>query len=294
MARKRQFGEIAFELVNGGSMVLLMIACLYPVLYVAFASVSLPDKIVAHRGFLLYPLGFTLDSYRLVFENPNIAIGYINTLILLVVGTSVNLFLTTLGAYGLSRKKFKPRNVIMLGIVFTMMFKGGLIPLYLLVRDLNLLDSRGALILPTAVSAWNLIIMRTYFLGIPESLEESAYVDGANDWTILFRVMIPLATPVIAVMVLFYGVNHWNGWFHALIFLRDRSLYPLQIILREILIANDTTSMTTNVQNSVDAAQIGETIKYATIMVATLPILFIYPLLQRYFIKGVMIGAIKG
>ncbi len=294
MALKRSTGERIFYFFDASFLIFLMILCLYPFLYVAFASVSNPKDIVQHRGILLCPLGFTLASYKMVFENPMILVGYRNTLIILVAGTSLNLLLTTLGAYGLSRKKLLLRNMIMFAVVFTMMFRGGLIPLYLQVRSLGLLDTRWALILPSAISAWNLIIMRTYFLTIPDSLEESARIDGANDWTILFRIIFPLAMPVVAVMLLFYGVYHWNSWFHAMIFLRERTLYPLQIILREILIANDTSGMTTSLVDVRDEEQIGETIKYSTIIVATLPILFIYPALQKYFMKGILIGAIKG
>ncbi len=291
---RRTAGETAFQALDILAMILLMAACLYPFLYVMFASVSLPERIVVHRGILLAPLGFSLDSYESVFKNPNILTGYENTLIILVAGTTLNVLLTALGAYGLSRKQFALRGVVMFAIVFTMMFNGGLIPLYLQVSRLKLLDTRWALILPSAISAWNLVIMRTYFLGLPDSLEESARIDGANDWRILFRIILPLSMPVVAVMILFYGVSHWNSWFHAMIFLRERSLYPLQIILREILIANDTLRMTTNAASSIDMEQIGETIKYATIVVATLPILLIYPALQKYFMKGVLIGAIKG
>jgi putative aldouronate transport system permease protein len=294
MALKRSTGERIFYLFDACFLIIFMILCLYPFLYVAFASVSNPIDIVKHRGILLRPLGFTLASYKMVFENPMILVGYQNTLIILAAGTTLNLLLTAFGAYGLSRKKVVLRNIIMFGIVFTMMFRGGLIPLYLQVRNLGLLDTRWALVLPSAISAWNLIIMRTYFLTIPDSLEESARIDGANDWTILFRIILPLAMPVVAVMLLFYGVYHWNAWFHAMIFLRERTLYPLQIILREILIANDTSMMTTSLIDVRDEEQIGETIKYSTIMVATLPILFIYPALQKYFMKGILIGAIKG
>lgn len=184
------------------------------------------------------------------------------------------------------------KNAIMFMIVFTMFFEGGLIPLYILVGKLGMMDTRWAVIIPSAVSAFNLIIMRTVFQGVPVSLEESAKIDGASDWTVLFRVIIPLSLPVVAVMVLFYGVSHWNSWFPAMIYLQNRGLLPLQLILREILIANDTTSMTTGVASG-DQMQIGETIKYATIIIATVPILFLYPFLQKYFVKGVMIGAVK-
>lgn len=291
---RRTAGETAFQALDIVLMVLMMAVCLYPFLYVAFASVSLPERIVAHRGILLAPLGFSASAYEAVFRNPNILTGYQNTLIVLVAGTTLNVLLTAFGAYGLSRHQFGLRNIVMFAIVFTMMFSGGLIPLYLQVSSLKLVDTRWALILPSAISAWNLVIMRTYFQGLPDSLEESARIDGATDWRILFQIILPLAMPVVAVMILFYGVHHWNSWFHAMIFLRNRGLYPLQIILREILIANDTLSMTQSAAASVDMEQIGETIKYATIIVATLPILVIYPALQKYFMKGVLIGAIKG
>ncbi len=291
---KRTGGEIVFQAFDLLLLTAFAFACVYPFIYVLFASLSDPARIVAHRGILVAPLGFSLGPYRMVFENPHILSGYKNTLIVLVAGTSINLFLTSLGAYGLSRRRIALRDALMFLIVFTMMFRGGLIPLYLQVGSLGLVDTRWSLILPSAVSAWNLVIMRTYLLSLPESLEESARIDGAGDWTILFRVVLPLAMPVVAVMTLFYGVHHWNSWFHAMLFLRDRALYPLQLILREILIANDTRSMTTSLISSVDEEQVGETIKYATIVVATLPILCAYPLLQKYFVKGVMIGAIKG
>lgn len=193
----------------------------------------------------------------------------------------------------ISRKSLRFKKPIMLFIVFTMYFNGGLIPYYFTVKDLGLINSIWALIIPSSVSTFNLIIMRTSFEAIPDSLEESAKLDGANDFTILFRIIIPLAKPVIAVMVLYYGVSHWNAWFNAMLFLRDRALYPLQLILREILIKSDTASMTGGA-NAADVAQMSETLKYATIMVATVPILCLYPFLQKYFVKGVMVGAIKG
>jgi ABC-type sugar transport system, permease component len=288
----RSAGERAFDATNAALLVLLSVVTLYPFLYVLFASVSIPSDFVQHRGILLWPKGFTLDSYRMVFENPNIVSGYLNTIFYVVVGTSLNILMTSLGAYALSRQNVMWKNAAMMMIVLTMFFDGGLIPRYLLVKNIGLLDSYWALIIPSAMTTWNLIVMRTSFQAVPVALEESARIDGASDWTILFRIVIPLSLPVIAVMVLFYGVWHWNKWFDALIYLRNRELFPLQLILREILIQNDTGSMMTSVSGG-DRMPIGETIKYATIMVATLPILFLYPFLQKYFVKGVMIGAIK-
>jgi putative aldouronate transport system permease protein len=274
-------------------MILLSAFTIYPFLYVLFASLSDATYVVQQRGLFWYPKGFNIEAYKLVFDNPAIISGYLNTFFYVIVGTSLNILMTSLGAYALSRESVLLKNPIMFMIVFTMFFNGGLIPTYLLVNELGMLDSRWALIIPSAMSAYNLIIMRTAFQGIPVSLEESAKLDGANDFTVLFRIVLPLSMPVVAVMILFYGVGHWNGWFNALIYLRTRDLYPLQLILREILITNSTDSMMTGVSGG-ERAQIGETIKYATIIVATVPILLLYPFLQKYFVKGVMIGAIKG
>ncbi len=290
---KRSFGERLFDNSNVIFLVLLSVFTLYPFLYVLIASLSDPAWLVKARGLIFYPKGLTLEAYKMVFANPSTMLGYMNTLFYVILGTSLNILMTSLGAYALSRQNVMLKNPIMFGIVFTMFFNGGLIPTFLLVNDLGMLDTRWALIFPTAMSAYNLIIMRTAFMGVPVSLEESARLDGANDFTILFKVIIPLSMPVIAVMILFYGVGHWNSWFNAMIYLRTRDLFPLQLILREILIQNSTDSMMTGVGGG-DKMPVGETIKYATIIVATVPILCLYPFLQKYFVKGVMIGAIKG
>ncbi|GIP33662.1 carbohydrate ABC transporter permease [Paenibacillus sp. J2TS4] len=289
---KPTIAERIFDFFNSLFMIMLCLATLYPFLYVLIASLSDPAWAVQQRGLIWFPHGFNLEAYKLVFDNPMIKTGYMNTLFIVVVGTAINVFMTALGAYGLSRQNVMWKNPIMFFIVFTMFFSGGLIPTYLLVTNLGMLDTLWALIIPGAVSAFNLIIMRTSFQGIPISLEESAKLDGANDFTVLFRIVLPLSMPVVAVMILFYGVGHWNSWFSAMIYLRDRELFPLQLVLREILITNSTDSMMTNV-GAVDKMPIGETIKYATIIVATIPILLLYPFLQKYFVKGVMIGAIK-
>lgn len=292
MVHKKSLGEHAFDITNVAMLFILSAVTLYPILYVLFASISDPNLFVQHRGILLWPKGFSLDSYKMVFENPNILKSYLNTLFYVGVGTTLNIIMTALGAYGLSRRNVMWSSLIMILIVMTMFFDGGLIPKYLIVRGLGLTDTYLALIIPSAMTTWNLIVMRTAFQGVPVSLEEAARIDGANDWTILCRVVVPLSMPVIAVMILFYGVWHWNKWFDALIYLRDRDLFPLQLILREILVQNDTNSMMTSVGGS-DRMPVAETIKYATVMVATLPILFLYPFLQKYFVKGVMVGAIK-
>ena len=289
--------ESPAERLSGAGTVLflvaLMVVTLYPLLYVLFASLSNAGDLTQHRGALFAPLGLTFEAYRRVLQNPLILSGYRNTLFIVIVGTGLNVFLTALGAYALSRRNVLFRNPAMFLIVFTMFFSGGLIPTYLLVsQTLQLGNTLWALIIPGAVQALNLIIMRTAFLSVPSALEDAARIDGANDWTILFRIYLPLSWPVVAVMILFYGVAHWNAFFSALVYIRDPDLYPLQLVLREILISSNVQNMATDVSSG-DVAAIGETIKYATIIVATLPILLVYPYLQRYFVKGVVIGAIK-
>ena len=270
-----------------------MLVTAYPLLYVLFASLSDPSSIVAYRGALIKPLGFTLDAYERVLQNPMIAIGYRNTLLYVVGGTALNMTLTCLGAYALSRPNLMFKTPIMLLIIFTLFFSGGLIPTYLLVgQTLHMADTPWALIMPTAVNTINLIILKTAFEAVPPSLEEAARIDGANDFTILFRVVLPLSLPALSVVLLFYAVAHWNAYFQALIYLQSRDLYPLQLVLREILITSNVESMTTSVSSG-DTFQVAQTIKYATIVVATLPILLLYPFLQKYFVKGALIGAIR-
>ncbi|MHA2857143.1 carbohydrate ABC transporter permease [Paenibacillus lautus] len=293
MKKESGWFDRIFNVVNYTFLILLVIATLYPLLYVLFASFSDSSQLLANKGLLWKPVGFSLDAYKSVLANPGIGIGFRNTLFIVVFGVIVNLFMTALGAYVLSRKNVMWNKVFMFFIVFTMFFGGGLIPLYLIVKGVGLLDSLWSTILPFAISTFNLIIMRTSFMGIPDSLEESAKIDGANHFTILFRIIIPLSMPVIAVMILYYAVDKWNGWFYASVFIKSRELFPLQLVLREILIANSTESMSAGASAG-DRFQIGETIKYATIMVATIPILCIYPFLQRYFVKGVMVGSLKG
>ncbi|MET3941992.1 putative aldouronate transport system permease protein [Paenibacillus sp. PvP094] len=293
MIKESGWFDRIFTIFNYTFLILLVIVTLYPLLYVLFASLSDSAQLLANKGLLWKPVGFSLEAYKSVLANPGIATGFRNTLFILVFGVIVNLFMTALGAYVLSRKNVMWNKVFMFFIVFTMFFGGGLIPLYLVVKGVGLLDTLWSTILPFAISTFNLIIMRTSFMGIPDSLEESAKIDGANHFTILFRIVIPLSMPVIAVMILYYAVDKWNGWFYASVFIKSRELFPLQLVLREILIANSTESMSAGASAG-DRFQIGETIKYATIMVATIPILCIYPFLQRFFVKGVMVGSLKG
>ncbi|WP_159888135.1 carbohydrate ABC transporter permease [Paenibacillus puerhi] len=293
MKQELTLGDRLFDYFIYAVLLALVLATVYPLLYVVLASMSDAGQLVAHKGILWKPLGFSMEAYTSVMGNPGILTGYRNTLFILVAGVSVNLLMTALGAYVLSRKHVLWNKTFMLIIVITMFFHGGLIPTYLVVKNIGLLDSLWALIIPFAVSSFNLIIMRTAFMGIPDSLEESAKIDGANHFVILFRIIIPLSMPVIAVMVLYYAVDKWNAWFYASVFIKSRDLFPLQLILREILIANSTDSMSAGADAG-DRFQIAETIKYATIVVATLPVLGIYPFVQKYFVKGVMVGSLKG
>ncbi len=285
--------ERVFDWVNIVLMVLLMFVMLYPLMHVIFSSVSDSNRLMSHTGLVLRPYGFTTAAYTAVFQNRIFATGYANTLINVALTIVLNVGLTTLGAFALSRRDLLFGRPLMILITFTMVFSGGLIPLYLLVKGLGITNTRWALIFPTAVSAYNLIIMKTAFESVPESLFESARIDGANDFVVLLRIALPVSLSAVAVMVLFYGVEQWNAWFPAMIYLKERSLWPLQLVLREIVLANTLNDMLTSVEMS-DKASIAESIKYATVVVATLPILSAYPFLQRFFVKGVMIGSIKG
>lgn len=283
-------GREVFHLFNILIMLGIVFVCLYPMLYILFASVSDPARVMAHEGFLFRPLGLQLSAYQYIFSNNVIINGYGNTLFILFAGTAINLLLTILGAYVLSSKNVYWSPFIMMMIIFTMYFQGGLIPTYLNIKRLGLYDTIWSVILPFSVNTFNLIIMRTSFQAIPDSLLESADLDGAGELTKIFRIIVPLSGSVIAVMVLYYGVAHWNSWFPATMYIRAKEMQPLQVILREILILNETSSMS----GGDNTLYLGENIKYATIVVVMMPILIIYPMLQKYFTKGVMIGAVKG
>lgn len=291
MVTKRTVGEIIFDNLNVVLLIVLSFLFLYPMWYVLVSSFS-DAYAIASGKVRFWPVGFNLNAYKLVFSDKTIWAAYANTVFYVVAGTLINLVFTSFAAYPLSRKNLDGKGFFMAMIVFTMFFSGGLIPAYLNVRDLGLYDTRWALLLPGAISAFNLIVMRTFFQSIPEGLVESGKIDGANDFTVFWRIVLPLSMPVIAVMTLFYAVNHWNSWFAAMIYLQDRELFPLQLILREILIQSSAQNMLTSATQD-EVFRISESIKFATIIVATVPILCIYPFLQKYFVKGVMIGAIK-
>lgn len=287
-------GDKLFGFINSLLLVMILLIVLYPLVFVLSASISNPAAV--SRGELwLFPKEITFVGYQKVFQNREILTGYGNTILYTVIGTSINLLMTILAAFPLSRTNLPGRNVIMFALVFTMFFSGGLIPSYLVVKKLGLLNSMWALVLPGAVSVYNIIIMRTFFrTSVPYEVQEAAMIDGCTTLQILYRIMLPLSMPIIAVMVLFYSVDHWNSYFSALIYLTDRDKFPLQLILREILIQNQMDKMAGGASALSEQIMYGQAIKYAVVIVANLPVFLLYPFLQRYFVKGMTIGAIKG
>ncbi len=285
-------GERLFNIANIIVCTLLSLSILIPILNIVFASLSDPIEVMKSSGIFLYPKKFTTQAYAAVFRNPNILSGYLNTIFIVVVGTALNIVLTLIAAYVLSRKGVLLNKFLTLFVVFTMYFQGGTIPFYLTVQAVGLTNSTWSLIIPVAINTFNLIVMRTAMASVPDSLPESAMMDGAGHIRILVSIMAPLTKATTAVITLYYAVYHWNAWFNAMIFLHKKSMYPLQLILREILIQDETSIMSAGGADAL--AMASDTIKYATIIVATVPILCIYPFLQKYFVKGVMVGAVKG
>ncbi|WP_409340571.1 carbohydrate ABC transporter permease [Paenibacillus sp. MBLB4367] len=285
-----------FYLANDLFLLLILLVIIYPLVYVVSASFSSPNAVVSGKVWL-FPVDVSLAGYKAVFSNDSIMTGYANTLFYTVAGTIVSVFLTIAAAYPLARRDFKPRNLIMMIFAFTMFFGGGIIPTYILVKNLGILDTRWALILPQAMSIFNVIIARTYFQSTPSELLEAAQIDGCSDMRYLISVLLPLSKPIIAVLALFYSVSIWNSYFDALMYINRESLWPLTLVLRDILVANSINmSMMQNVDIDTLSAKIGlsELLKYSLIIVSSVPLLVIYPFIQRYFVKGVMIGAIKG
>ena len=292
IVERKTAGERTLHAGNIILLIILTVIFLYPMWHCLMASFSDPLSLIGYKGFIFKPMGFSLRGYETVFKNQNIMIGYKNTLIYVVGGTALSMVLTVLGGYCLARRQMMFKRVITLAIVLTMYVDFGLIPAFLNVRDLHLYDTRWAIILPVAINTYNLIVMRTAFSVLPPSLEESAMIDGANDFVILVRIQLPLVKAILAVVLLFYAVGMWNSWYTASIYLLDRSKFPLQLFLREILIANANSTMAE--ANSVDGMQfLDELIKYCSIIVSTVPILIAYPFVQKYFVTGVMIGSVK-
>lgn len=292
-AKLRSRDDKIFDAVLYGITAALLVLVGYPLVFVVSASFSNPIDVVEGRVWLL-PQGFTLEPYKLVFQNEKIWSGYANTVFYTVAGTFINLVMTVLAAYPLSRKDLPGQQFLMFFVTFTMFFSGGLIPTYLLVKSLGMNNTIWAMLIPGAIATYNLIVMRSFFQNsIPNELQESAWMDGCNFFRMLWSIILPLSKPILAVMVLFYGVGHWNAYFNALIYLKDRDLYPLQLILREILILNQDDMGGGDIGMS-ERVMLAESIKYSVIIISSVPVLLLYPFIQRYFVKGVMIGSIKG
>ena len=288
-------GEKVFNVFNIMFMFIMMFVMFYPMWHVLCASFSDARLLSAHSGILLWPDGYSVSAYKLMAKNPMILRGYGNTLFILVFGLVLNMVMTSLAAYVLSRRNVMLNKPLTIIIVFTMYFSGGMIPSYLNIIQLGMENTLWAVIVPGAISTYNMIVLRTGFAAVPESLEESAKIDGASSLRILWQIILPLSMATVAVVTLYYAVTHWNSWFSAMLYLTDRNKFPLQLILREILINNDTTSMVTAMDAGAgDSSFVSETVKYAVIIVSVVPILCVYPFIQKYFTKGVTVGAVKG
>lgn len=293
--KKYSSGDKIFTIILHIFLLLALLIVLLPLMYVVSASFSDPQAVIRNEVWL-FPVRPTLRGYEAVFRNKNILTGFYNSFIYLIAGTTVNIVMTVLCAYPLSRKEFTARNKIAMIFVFTMYFSGGLIPSYMLVKYLGLINTRWAIIIPSAMSTYNMIICRTYFVNsIPDELYEAAQLDGCTPFKYLMRVVIPLSKPIIAVLTLYYGIAKWNSYFDAMIYLSNKQYFPLQIILRDILILNDIDyTMITDARAIAAQRGLTDLLKYSTIVVASLPVLIMYPFAQKYFVEGIMIGAVKG
>lgn len=283
-----------FTIVNNALLFIVLASVTFPLIFIINASFSSANAVNSGRVFL-WPVDVTLKGYKAVFSYKPAATGYINTLFYTSIGTILNLIVTIAAAYPLSRKDLKTRNFFMLIFTFVMLFSGGLIPNYIIINKLGLINTRAAMIIPTAMSVWNMIIMRTYYASyISTELLESAKLDGCSDIKFLAYIVLPISGAIIAVISLFYAVGHWNSYFNALIYLNDRSLYPLQLILREVLVLSTIDIELIDVRELAARQDLKEVLKFSLIVVSSLPVLCIYPFVQKFFVKGVMIGSIKG
>lgn len=273
---------------------LFALSTLFPLYYVLVMSITPFSEVLKNGGFVIIPSQITFEAYAQIFTSPRIPQALKISVIVTVVGTALNLLVTTLLAYPLSKKTMPGRNAILLAIVFTMLFSGGIIPTYIVVSGLGLTNTLGALIVPGLVSTFNMLIMKTYFENLPSEIEDAAQVDGCSDLQTLAKIILPLSMPIMATLGLFYGVAHWNAYFGGIMYLTDKSLYPIQVVLRNMI---QTPNVSQELQ-IVNAAELNtlppETVKMATVVVAVLPVLVVYPFLQKYFIKGMLIGAVKG
>jgi len=289
------FDDKVYYLIVNIILAIVAICVLYPLIFVVSASFSSREAIMSGRVFL-WPIDFTLEGYQLVFQNRNVIIGYRNSLIYTFFGTSLSVFFTMVCAYPLSKKELPFRKPIMFLFIFTMFFGGGMIPNFMLMRSLGILNTRTVMIIPGMISVFNMIIARTFIINtIPEELQDAAMIDGCRHTKFFFKILLPLSKAVMAVLALQYGVGRWNAWFGALIYLTDRSLFPLQLFLRQILIANQISAQDFADPEMIEAMQgMAELLQYSLIVVASVPVILLYPLVQKYFTKGVMLGSVKG
>lgn len=292
---RSSIGDKIFVILMYALLTFALLVVLLPLIYILAASFSDPNAVIKNEVWL-WPVRPTLRGYEAVFRNKNILTGFSNSFFYLFFGTSLNLIMTVLCAYPLSRKEFRARNKIALFFVFTMYFSGGLVPNYILVRALGILNTRWALIIPTAMSTYNMIICRTYFVNtIPDELYEASQIDGCSPFRYLLSIVLPLSKPILAVLTLYYGIAKWNSYFDAMIYLNNKQLMPLQIILREILILSQIDhTMVTDAKTLAAQRGLADLLKYSIIVVASMPVILIYPFAQKYFVKGIMIGAVKG
>ncbi|GAA3402697.1 carbohydrate ABC transporter permease [Paenibacillus hodogayensis] len=279
-----------FDAVNYTLLVIIALTCIVPFVYVLAVSFTAPH-IVAQGGFILYPKEFSLAAYRYIFSTSTLVRSMGVSIYITTLGTLINLVLTSLLAYPLSRRTLRGRKAMMLGVLFTMLFSGGLIPTYYVVKSLHMIDTLWSLMIPTAISAFNLIILKNFFQQIPDGLEDSAKIDGCNDVGILIKIVLPLSLPAIATFGLFYAVDHWNRYFNAIMYINDNNKWPVQVLLREIVINASSRIGDTNIEEMYIQPL---TIKMAVIVFATLPIIVVFPFLQKHFAKGVMLGSVKG
>jgi len=291
---RETFGDRIFLALVYLFLFIVLLVVLYPLVYIVSASFSSPLAVSSGRVWL-FPVEFSLRGYQVDLQNPQLVIGYANSIYYTFFGTLISVALTIMVAYPLSRRALFGRNVLMFLITFTMIFSGGLIPTYLVVRQLGMINTRWALLIPGAVAAFQVIIARTFFqANIPDELAEAAEMDGCSDLRFMWSVVLPLSKPIIAVLVLMYAVSQWNAYFDALIYLKSSDLQPLQLVLRNILILNTTASGSMDAKTMVERRQLADLLKYSLIVLGSLPVLIIYPFVQRYFVKGMLIGSIKG
>ncbi|MBB3131033.1 putative aldouronate transport system permease protein [Paenibacillus rhizosphaerae] len=293
-AIKESKGDRLFLGIVYTILILVVLAVLYPLVYILSSSISSPAAVTSGKVWL-WPVDISFEGFRVLFSRQEIMTGYLNSIMYTAAGTLISVTLTVMIAYPLSRRSLFGRNVFMMIITFTMIFSGGLIPTYMVVKDLHLIDTRWALLIPNAIWVWQVIIARSFFQSsIPGELLEASEIDGCSDIRFIRSVVLPLSKPIVAVLVLMYAVGQWNAYFDALIYLRSADLFPLQLVLRSIIIQNNSSGGTMDAMAMVQKQQLAELLKYALIVVATLPVLVIYPFVQRYFVQGMLVGSVKG